>query len=382
MQRPLKGIVDHLAERRVVSVRAIPIAIPLKTPVRFSTRELSAREYVIIFVEADNGLIGCGYTYVGVHAARAVASFIEQALAPLLVGQPAHGPERPWAALFQEVLLLGRRGLALRALSALDLALWDLLGQAVNQPLYMILGGIRDEVPVYASGGYYRPGDPVENVQFEMERYVELGFTDFKIKVGGAPVHTDVERVRGAREAIGPDGRLALDANNAWSTPAEAVKFVRAVEAYDIWWIEEPLVPDDIPGHAEIARMVEVPVATGEIHATRWDFRDLITARAADILQPDAVVLGGISEWMKVAHAAEMFNLPVAPHWNANVHIHLAGAVGNCLTVEYFSLDEDIFNFEQILTDRLQPKKGKVRIPQRPGLGLALDFEAIELFKV
>jgi L-alanine-DL-glutamate epimerase-like enolase superfamily enzyme len=137
---------------------------------------------------------------------------------------------------------------------------------------------------------------------------------------------------------IGDQSRLALDANNAWRYPHEALHFIRAVEDFDPWWIEEPLGPDDIQGHTEIRERTSVPIATGEIHSTRWDFRDLIERRAADILQPDAGVIGGVSEWMKVAHAAATFALPVAPHWNADVHVHLAGASDNCLTVEYFRL--------------------------------------------
>ena len=149
---------------------------------------------------------------------------------------------------------------------------------------------------------------------------------------------------------MGPGGRLALDANNAWRWPFDAIRFARAVEDCDIWWLEEPLSPDDIAGHAEIARTLEIPVATGEIHATRWDFRDLIAQQAADILQPDAGVLGGITEWMKVAHTAASFNLPVAPHWHANVHAHLVAATHNSITVEYFALERDIYNFERLVT--------------------------------
>ena len=185
-----------------------------------------------------------------------------------------------------------------------------------------------------------------------------------------------------ARETIGPRARLGLDANNAWTSPSEAIRFARAVERYEPWWLEEPLRPDDVAGHAEIARVLDLPVATGEIHATRWDFRDLIAQRAADILQPDAGVLGGISEWLKVAHTAASFDLPVAPHWHADVHVHLAAAVANCLTVEYFLLEEDIYNFERLLAERLRPKDGMIPLPQRAGVGLVLDDAAVARYRV
>ena len=367
---------------KITAVRAATVRVPLEKPTKIATRVLGGRDYVLAWIETDEGVTGLGYTYAGTLGGRVVQVCIEDALAPILVGDDPFAIERLWARMFQETLLIGRRGAMIRAISAVDIGLWDLVGKALDKPLYQLIGGYRDSVPAYASGGYYREGDPLAYVEVEMSQYVDLGFRDFKMKVGGAPFEVDVERVRVARETIGPKARLGLDANNAWSSPTEAIRFVRAVEQYEPWWIEEPLRPDDVAGHAEVARVLEIPVATGEIHATRWDFRDLIAQKAADILQPDAGVLGGVSEWLKVAHAAAMFDLPVAPHWHADVHVHLAGAVSNCLTVEYFLMEEDIYNFERILGERLRPKDGDIPIPQRPGVGLVLDDAAVERFRV
>jgi L-alanine-DL-glutamate epimerase-like enolase superfamily enzyme len=367
---------------KITAVRGATVRVPLERPTKIATRVLGGRDYVLCWIDTDEGVTGLGYTYAGTIGGRIVQAGIDDALAPLLLGEDPAAIERHWARMFQETLLIGRRGALLRSISAVDIALWDLAGKASNQPLYKLLGGFRDSVPAYASGGYYREGDPLAYVEVELSRYKDLGFQNYKIKVGGAPFEVDVERVRVARETIGPKAQLGLDANNAWTTPAEAIRFARAVERYEPWWLEEPLRPDDVAGHAEIARVLDMPVATGEIHATRWDFRDLIAQRAADILQPDAGVLGGVSEWLKVAHTAASFDLPVAPHWHADVHVHLAGAVSNCLTVEYFSLDEDIYNFERILVDRLKPENGEIPIPQRPGLGLVLDDEAVERYRI
>jgi L-alanine-DL-glutamate epimerase-like enolase superfamily enzyme len=237
-------------------------------------------------------------------------------------------------------------------------------------------------VPAYASGGYYRERKGPPDLAREMERYRRAGFDAVKIKVGGVSLAEDVDRVKAARTALGPGIRLALDANNAYASVAEAVRAGRAFEPFDIWWLEEPLAPDSIPGHAEVSRALAIPIATGEIHAGRWDFRDLIVARSAQILQPDAGVLGGVSEWMKVAHTAASFDLPVAPHWHADLHVHLVGAAANALTVEYFFLDEDIYNFERILAERLMVSGGRIPIPDRPGLGLVLDHAAVERFAV
>jgi len=245
-----------------------------------------------------------------------------------------------------------------------------------------LLGGGRDRVPAYASGGYYRPGDPVENVVSELERYKALGFDRFKIKVGGLALEGDVARVAAARATIGPAGALALDANNAWRSSDEALRAIEAFAEHDIWWIEEPLLPDDVRGHARIAERNPITVATGEIEATRWAFGDLLRSEACEILQPDACVAGGISEWMKIAHAAASFGRTVAPHWHANVHAQLAAAVSNCPAVEFFALEEDIYNFEQIVGNRLQVEDGDIMLDDTPGIGVLFDEEAIARLRV
>jgi L-alanine-DL-glutamate epimerase-like enolase superfamily enzyme len=366
----------------IVDVRAVALSVPLARPTRIATRTVRAREFVLVWVDGDDGVAGLGYTYVGTVGGRLVRDAVLECLRPLLVGEDPDLIERHWAAMYQDSLLIGRRGALLRAISAVDVALWDRLGQVAGLPLYRLLGAQRDAVPCYASGGYYRDEDPVAAVTAEMERYVGLGFRDVKMKVGGAPLEVDVARVRAAREVLGAAGRLALDANNAYRSVPEALRAARAFEPFDPWWFEEPLSPDATAGHAALARELEMPVATGELHQTRWEFRDLLERQAADILQPDAGVLGGISEWLKVAHAAQVFDVPVAPHWHADLHVHLAGATPNCLTVEWFRLEEDIYNFERLLAQRLQPRDGTLALPRRPGLGLVLDEDAVARYAV
>jgi len=223
-----------LRRRPITAVTATPVAIPLRTPVRWATREIAAREYVLVRIEAGD-TVGTGYTYAGVRVARSLATFITDVIAPRIVGLPWDTPTRSWADLFQETVLIGRRGFAIRAISAVDLALWDLLGQVTGEPVARLLGGVSDKVAAYASGGYYRPGDPLAAIDREIGRYLELGFRDVKIKVGGLEPEVDAARVERVRSLIGPAGRVALDANNRWKTPAEAIRFVRMVERYDPW---------------------------------------------------------------------------------------------------------------------------------------------------
>jgi L-alanine-DL-glutamate epimerase-like enolase superfamily enzyme len=370
---------------RITDVRTATVAVPIQRPTAISTRVLSTREYVLVWLGTSEGITGFGYTYAGTAGGRVVQTAVDTVLAPLLLGADARYSELLWERMFQESLLLGRRGAVLRAISAVDLALWDARGKLYGEPLYRLLGARTDEVPAYASGGYYRSdSDPLAEVAGEMGRYVERGFTSFKIKVGGLSIEQDVERVRVAREVIGPRAKLALDANNAYNDVPTAVRAAEAFAPYDIWWFEEPTLPDSLPISAQIAAAVPMPVATGEIEATRWGFRDIIASGAAQILQPDAGVLGGVSEWMKVAHLAAGHDLLVAPHWNANMHVHLVAAASNAMTVEYFHLDEDIYNFERLLDpdDRLVVRNGMIRVPDRPGLGVEVSAKAVEQFRI
>ncbi len=366
----------------IARVEARTVRVPVAIPTAISTRALNHRDYVLVEVEDSDGASGMGYTYAGTSAGAWVASAVNELLAPHAIGKPAGGIVELSRQLAQEFLLVGRRGGLIRALSGLDIALWDLLGQRTGIPLRGLLGSARQTVPAYASGGYYRPGDPVENVRAEVARQRARGFADYKMKVGGLPLREDAARVGAAREALGPDGRLALDANNAYRSVAEAIKAAEAFAPHDIWWLEEPLLPDDIDGHAQLAARVAMPIATGEIEATAWGFGHLLRARAAQIHQTDACVCGGVSEWMKAAHAAAAFGVQVAPHWHHNLHAQLTAAVDNGLVVEHFSLDEGVYNFEEIVESetRMVVRDGEIVLSDLPGIGFRFDREAVDRY--
>lgn len=372
---------------RQVTARAV--AVPLKRSTRISTRALIERQFLLVEVNDDEGATGIGYSYAGTVGGALLAAMVREVLAPVVLDGDSEDIPGLWRRMYQESLLIGRRGGMLRAISAVDIALWDLRARRCGQPLARLLGGSTERpLPAYASGGYYRSedGSAPEAVRTEIAASRKLGFRDHKIKVGGLPVAEDAERVAAAIETIGGNGRLALDANNAYATAAEAMRAARAFEdaagADGLWWFEEPLAPDDVAGHAQLATALETPVATGEIHQTRWDFAQLIERRAADILQPDAGVVGGISEYLRIAHAAETFNLPIAPHWHANLHAQLAAAVPGTLTIEYFELANDIYNFEALVSEdsRLRIEDGRVVLGDRPGIGIELDEQAVAAY--
>jgi L-alanine-DL-glutamate epimerase-like enolase superfamily enzyme len=245
-------------------------------------------------------------------------------------------------------------------------------------------------VPAYASGGYYGddPAGAPSAVAEEIAGDRARGFRDHKIKVGGLSPREDAERVAAAIDAIGDHGRLALDANNAYHDVPEALAAIRAFEraagTKGLWWVKEPLLPDDVAGHASLSRRVETPIATGEIAQTRWEFRDLLKIEGPVVLQPDAGVMGGVTEWVRVVRAAETFGVPVAPHWHANLHAQLAGAASNCLAVEHFVLEKDIYNFELLVTEgsRLAFRDGQVLLSDRSGIGIELDAGAVERYRL
>jgi L-alanine-DL-glutamate epimerase-like enolase superfamily enzyme len=361
----------------------------VKRATRISTRLLDKRDYLLVTIEIDDSdEVGIGYAYAGTSGGKLLRESVSGLLCANLVGQNPDDIYSLWRRLYQETLLTGRRGAVIRGLSAIDMALWDLSAKRRKVPLAVLLGGAVGGVPAYASGGYYRPddGDWNEAVAKEIAFNRQRGFNCHKIKVGGLSVHEDAARVAAAISAMGPEGRLALDANNAYRTVPEAMQAIRAFERaageVGLWWVEEPLSPDDIEGHRAIAATIETPLATGEIHQTRWEFRQLIERNAADILQPDVGVIGGVSEWISVARVAEMFGLPVAPHWHANVHVHLAAATPNCISVEHFALEKDIYNFELLVTEdtRLVAKDGQVFVPDRPGIGITFDPVSVEKY--
>jgi L-alanine-DL-glutamate epimerase-like enolase superfamily enzyme len=341
-----------------------------------------AREYALVRVRGNDGIEGIGFCYGGSKAAQLVTMAVTDLLAPLLIGRDCHAVEQHWEVMYSEALLQGRAGAVMRAISILDNALWDRNARAAGLPLYKFLGAHRtDVVPAYASGGYYLEGKTPAMLGEEMARYVAMGFRAVKMKVGGMGEREEEDRIRAAREAIGPDVLLMLDANNAWKDLPTALRFMRLYEAHDPYWIEEPFSPDDIDNHARLAAATPVTVATGEIEAGRWRFKHLLEQGAAAILQADAAVCGGITEWRRIAATAASFGVNMCPHWFHDLHIHLVAAIPNGQFVEYFP-DSEVLNFRQLITHQLEIRGGDLALPQGPGLGFDFDEEAVSAFAV
>jgi L-alanine-DL-glutamate epimerase-like enolase superfamily enzyme len=264
------------------------------------------------------------------------------------------------------------------AIGAVDNALWDLVGKAVGQPAWKLAGGVQQRVFAYAAGGYYEEGKEPEDLAAELKGYVDSGFKAVKMKVGwpGATLKYDAERVRSVREVVGPDVEVAVDANNAWDART-ALRFARMIEQYDPYWFEEPVHADDFRGAALLAEKLDMPIASGENEHTRWGARDLIDARAADIIQVDPTSCGGISEWLKIAAIASAHHLKMAPHGNPNIGATCVAAAENGLITE---------NYPTAFKDRLMAPvdfrtDGHIHMSDAPGLGIEWDEELIRKYR-
>ncbi|PYU03170.1 MAG: racemase [Acidobacteria bacterium] len=359
------------------SVSVCAVRVPLDRVTSFSTRTVKARDYCLAKVRSTDGVEGIGFCYVGTAGGNIAQAAVEELLAPIVVGQDSSRVEGLWEEMYRETLLHGRTGTVMRTISMLDIALWDLNARAAGLPLCRYLGcWAAEKVPAYASGGYYLEGKTPQKLGEELASYVRQGFRAVKIKVGRLTPAQEEERVAAAREAIGPDIHLMLDVNNAWADLPTALLYCNRFEKYNPYWIEEPFSPDDIDNHSKLASSIRTSVATGEIEAGRWRFKEILEKRAAKILQTDAAVCGGVSEWRRIAQTAASYGVTVCPHWFHDLHAHLVASAPNGRYVEFFP-DDQVLNFRRLINRQLEIENGDLRLPQTPGLGFEFDEKAV-----
>ncbi|MGC5013398.1 mandelate racemase/muconate lactonizing enzyme family protein [Streptosporangium sp. DT93] len=304
-----------------VTLRSAPLARPWGADVPFN-------HALLVTITLDDGRRGTGLAWTPQIGAQAVKALLEHDVRDAVIGLPPH-PELVWDRLSAHLSEAGRSGIVPIALSGMDLALWDL--RCGERALVDVLGARRESVPVYGSGVnlHYT----LQELRAQAERWVAAGFTAVKMKVGRPSLAEDVERVAAVREVIGPDRLLMVDANQRWDLHRARVA-LRALERYDLFWIEEPLPADDLPGQVELRRGVGVPVAVGENVATVHGFRDLLTAGACDVVQPNLVRVGGITPFLRIAELARVFGVPVYPHLLTELSGQLALALHHPAMVE------------------------------------------------
>lgn len=370
-----------VSDMKIVKVEAQAISIPLPTPVADAVRLITHRDHLLVKVETDEGVSGMGFA-LGYDSSVAMMALIDAIYRPILVGAAAFATEHLWAEMYRQSIQAGRRGAALRAISAIDLALWDLRGKALGRPVMDLLGVYQTRLRCYATGGYYRDGQTVEDLVKEAGGVFEQGFTAIKLKVGKLSAAEDAARVGAVRRAFGEGVDILLDANGGWKSAPEAIAALRRLEEFAPYWIEEPVRADNLRAMAAIAEAVAMPVATGELEATRWAFAELVERKAAAVLQPDATVCGGASEWLKIAHYAAALDIPVAPHYHWDYHTQLCAAVPNAIFIEYFLASSGVKMFDSIVANPLKPRDGWIEPRREPGFGIELIEEEVARYRI
>jgi L-rhamnonate dehydratase len=345
---------------------------------------------VLVRVHAGEGVCGLGSVGVGNGAAAYV---IEHHLKPVVLGENPFDVELIWEKMFRSTLNYGRKGLALEAISAIDIALWDIMGKVTGQPVYNLLGGrTRERIRVYASRLYaHRDLDLLAS---QAEAFVRQGFTALKQRFGYGPrdglegMRRNLELVKTVRAAAGPSVEIMADAYMGWDVPY-AIRMIRMLEdaGAGLNWVEEPVIPDDIDGYARIRRSVHTPISGGEHEFTRYGYRELIRKEAVDILQPDVNRVGGITEARKIWAMAAAHNLAVIPHAGQMHNYHLVMAHLNSPMAEYFpppgeggALDDDTLFWELFAGDP-RAEAGFICLPEKPGLGVELSEERIRQWR-
>ncbi|WP_276248908.1 mandelate racemase/muconate lactonizing enzyme family protein [Haladaptatus sp. YSMS36] len=374
---------------QVDSVAAIPLSFPLEDGRAFGHARgvMDTRSAMLVRVETTTGEVGYGEALA---PPQTTATAVEEVLAPMVEGASPYEVETLTERTHQEAYNLGGGPILQSAVSAVDIALWDLIGKATGEPIYRLLGGQQTEaVTPYASTMYITEWgeDPAEPI----ERAVEEGFTAAKLKIGRS-VEDDVERVATARELLGDDAHLMVDYNGNYRLK-QAIQSANALEPYDLTWIEEPVPPEDYTGLRKLTDRVDVPVATGESHFGRFDYKRLIADHGVDIIQPDLGRAGGFSESRFLAKWATTENVAVYPHvWNGAVGV--AAALQFAASLPSYPHNENVpepllFEFDrsqnplrdELLDAPLDPTGGSLAVPQGPGLGVSVNEDAVERFR-
>jgi L-alanine-DL-glutamate epimerase-like enolase superfamily enzyme len=356
---------------KVTAVDSCVLRVPTRKPIAL---EFPEHRLVVAEIATDEGLTGLGYSLAfGGGGAEAIQVYLATRLAPLVVGEDPLLVERLWERMFRADRGIKRQGVAAYALSAIDIALWDIVGRAAGMPLYRLWGGVADRVPAYGSGGWgaYSTGDLVD----EALGYKAMGCRYYKMKIHHPDPRENVRRVEAVKAAVGDDVRLMVDVNQRLDVLAN-LRQASMLEHLDLVWYEEPVLADDPAACAEVARAIRIPVATGENSYSRFEFRELIARGAARYLMPDVCRANGFSETLKIGHLAAAHQVAVSPHVVHELSVHVAAALANGFLVELIDwTPPDLFEGMPRCVD------GHFRLPERPGHGIALAPGAREKYR-
>ncbi|MEZ0171001.1 mandelate racemase/muconate lactonizing enzyme family protein [Microvirga sp. TS319] len=359
---------------RMTSIETGFYRIPLPTVLTDSMHgEMRAFELNTIRIRDSDGAEGVGYTFTVGRNGAAIDAVLTRELPEIMDGEEADEIERLWHKAWWALHYGGRGGPTVLAISAFDMALWDLKARRAGLPLWKALGGYDPKVPCYAGG--IDLDLPLDDLLRQTDGNLGKGFRAIKMKVGRANLFEDVERVKAMREHLGEGFPLMADANMKWSVDG-AIRAARAFQPFDLTWLEEPTIPDDPAGHARIVREGGLPIAAGENLRSLWEFRLYVAGGGVTYPEPDVTNCGGVTPFMKIAHLAEAFNLPVTSHGAHDVTVHLLAACPNRSYLEAHG-----FGLERYIAEPLEIRDGNALAPNRPGHGIAFDWHGLERIK-
>ncbi|MDR3077251.1 MAG: mandelate racemase/muconate lactonizing enzyme family protein [Planctomycetota bacterium] len=368
---------------KITDIECLALSYVPENPPMDGLAGIASRDVFLARVRTDAGLTGLGEGF-ALGSLRSLAAVVDETLKPLLLGEDPRDIARLWQKMYHYTFRYGRRGLVLPGISAIDLALWDILGKSAGLPVYKLGGGCRAAVRAYASGGYYLAGQGLEALAAEADGYRRRGFRRMKMKIGGAPLEKDLERIREVRRALGPDLELAVDANNAYDF-GQALAMGRRLDEMGAAFFEEPISSDFPEASADLARRLDTPVAGYETEVTSLGMRNFIVQGAVDIVQVDAIWSGGLTDCLRTAALAQAWGLSIIPHFSAAAtslaaNLHLAAMVPNC---EWIELTQDPNPLrDDLAREPIKMNQDFLLLPDRPGLGVELDDRVVAKYRL
>lgn len=359
---------------KVTRLRTTGLSVPLPAPVMSGLGPITTAGVLIVEIETDQGAVGENLIFTLNGKRLRMLDEMVQSLEPLILGIDPAYTTRFWAQAWKDINFVGHKGAAVMGVSAIDGALWDLRGKASGLPISRLIGVARDRVPTYASGGLWLSSS-VDELQREAADYIAQGFRAVKMRLGKPTAAEDAARARAVRESIGPGIALMADANQQLDVN-RAIRLGRLLEEVGLDWFEEPLPAYDLEGVARVAAALDTPIASGETEYTRYGFRDMLERKSADILMPDLQRVGGVTEFIRVAHMADAFDVPVSSHIFTETSVQVMAGLSNGTYLEHMPWFSVLYEGGLVVED------GTVGVPQGPGWGLAFDRAALTRFKI
>lgn len=358
----------------IATATAFLVDVPVETVRTDAVQSFIKQETVFVRIETADNLVGLGYSYTIGTGGTAILALLRDSLLPRLIGQDSSRIEQVWNDIYYSTRATTTGAITSLAVAAIDTALWDIASQRFETPLWKLLGGHKDRVALYdTEGGWLHLDQDV--LVAGARQCVDRGFGGVKLKIGKPSVAEDVARIAAVREAVGPDAHIMVDANQ-FMTLAEAKKRARALEEFDLFWLEEPMPADDVAAHRSLVASTSIPIAVGESMYSIGQFYNYVSTGAATIVQVDVARIGGITPWMKVAHLADAANVIVCPHFLMELHVSLVAGIPNGHYVEYIPQLTQVTRSGMTVTD------GHAVVPERLGLGIDWDMEALERMTV